>query len=220
MEDQSSTNQVAGRQKQKAERDRRKNELLTILNNGGPVRYREVRNIIGSSALVKELIDDGVIERLPLGLYALPHFDNSWQSLAVLSVTVPNAVVCMTTAAAYHGLTTANPHEVHLAIPRDQSVPKNSEITVKGYRWMENSLKVGVEEVEVGNTKILMTNPARTTVDLLRSLKKTAEIEMAMEALQTFKGRPAEILKIARALGCEKTIRPYTQAIQSLGRKP
>lgn len=210
---------LTGRQRQKAERERRRTELISIMSSGVPMRYNEVRNIIGSTRLVRELIEDGTIERLPLGLYTLPSFDQSWQSLSVISLTVPNVVICMTTAVAYHNLSTANPHEVHIAIPRDQSIPRNSEIAIKGYRWSETSLSIGVEEVMVGSTKVFITSPARTTVDLLRYMNRTAEVEMAMEAVQNYRGRPSDIIKIAKALGCEKSVRPYTQAMQAFGRK-
>jgi len=198
----------------------RKSRLLAEMSAGVPLRHTEIRKIIGSSTWVKNLIDEGVIERLPMGLYGLPTFDNSWQSLSILAITSPKGVFCMETAAAYHGLTTANPAEVHIAVPYKQTPPRNTEISTKGYRWQEASMTVGVEEVTVSNVPVRMTNPARTVVDYLRSMNKLGNPEMAMEVLRNFQGRPAELLKVARALGCENTIRPYTQAIQSLGRKP
>lgn len=197
----------------------RKSRLLAEMKSGIPLRHTEIRKIIGSSAWVKHLIDDGAIERLPMGLYGLPSFDNSWQSLSILAITSPKGVICMETAAAYHGLTTANPAEVHIAVPYKQTPPRNNEISTKGYRWQEASMTVGVEEITISNVPVRMTNPARTVVDYLRSMNKLGNPEMAMEVLGNYQGRPAELLKIARAFGAEDAVRPYTQVIQSLGRK-
>lgn len=198
----------------------RKSRLLMEMSSGKPLRHTEVREIIGSSAWISALINDGVIERLPLGLYGLPTFDSSWQTLAVLAITSPKGVICMDTAAAFHGLTTANPMEVHIAVPYKQTAPRNSEISTKGYRWQEAAMTIGVEEVTISDTAVKMTNPARTVVDYLRSMNKLGNPEMAMEVLGNFNGRPSELLKIARGLGCENMVRPYTQAVQSFGRRP
>lgn len=198
----------------------RKSRLITEMSSGKPLRHTEIRDIIGSSAWISALISEGSIERLPLGLYGLPTFDNTWQTLTVLAITSPKGVICMETAASYHGMTTANPSEVHIAVPYNHTPPRNSEISTKGYRWKEIAMTVGVDEISISDTRVRMTSPARTVVDFLRSMNKLGNPEIAMEILGNFNGRPAELLKIARSLGCENTVRPYTQAIQSIGRKP
>lgn len=198
----------------------RKSRLLTEMSSGKPLRHTEIREIIGSSAWISALVSEGSIERLPLGLYGLPSFDNTWQALTVLAITSPKGVICMDTAAAYHGMTTANPSEIHIAVPYNHTPPRNSEISTRGYRWKEASMTIGVIEINISNTPVKITTPARTAVDYLRSINKLGNPEMAMEILGNFDGRPAELLRIARALGCENTVRPYTQAIQSIGRKP
>src|SRR5690606_11377972 len=106
---------------------------------------------------------------------------------AMLATRHPNAVICLASAAAYHGLTTQNPYEVWAAFPYGKtSIPTSSDPEVRGFRWRGASMEVGIDVVDVGGVPVRMTSPARTVVDLLRTKGRTGEVEAAMEALRGF----------------------------------
>lgn len=197
-----------------------KDAIKAALSSGVPIKYRELRRISKSSQPIKELVESGEIERLGMGLYGLPKLDNSWDSFANLSTAFPNAVICLASAAAYHGLTTQNPYEVWAAFPYNQTVPRNTGTSIRGFRWKDKSMSSGIDIVEIGGAPVRMTSAARTVVDFLRSMNRTGETEVAMEALGNFQGKMSDVLKIARELGAEKTVRPYIQAAQGMGRTP
>jgi predicted transcriptional regulator of viral defense system len=198
-----------------ATRDERKAQVLEAVSGGRPVRYAELRAIAKSYAVIQELLDEGRIERMATGMYGIPGRDESWNSFAMLATRQPDAVICLASAAAYHGLTTQNPFEVWAAFPYGKtSIPKSSDLTVRGFRWRGASMEVGIDTVDVGGVPVRITSPARTVVDLIRTKGRTGEDEVAMEALRGFAagGKVPELLKLAKALGCEAKIRPYTEA--------
>jgi len=62
--------------------------------------------------------DAGIIERLSRGLYRLaeaPPLSNP--DLVTVVLKVPDAVVCLISALAFHDLTTQVPHAVYIAMP-------------------------------------------------------------------------------------------------------
>lgn len=197
-----------------------KDAVKDALSKGVPMKYRELRMITKSGIPIRELVEAGEIEKLGMGLYGLPKQDNTWDSIANISVAYPNAVICLASAAAYHGLTTQNPHEVWAAFPYNQTVPRNPGIAIRGFRWKDASMTCGVDTLNLGGVSVSMTSPARTVVDFLRSMNRTGETEVAMEALSNYRGKMSDIIKISRELGAEKAVRPYVLAAQGMGRKP
>lgn len=196
-----------------------KEAVLAMLSSGTPITYRDLRKAAKASAPIQELIDEGSIVRLPLGLYALPDRDTSWDALSAVAVRYPKAVICGSSAAAYHGLTAENPYEVWAAFPYKASIPKNSDISIRGFRWQPPGMTIGVETVDIGNTLVKMTSPERTVVDYLRFMNQSGETELALEALSNFRGNHSDLIKIARKLGAEKSVLPYVQAAMGFGRK-
>ncbi len=80
-------------------------------------------------------------------------------------------------------------------------------------------MEAGVETIDIAGTPVRITSPARTVVDFLRTMNRSGETELAMEALGNFSGKMSEVLKMARQLGAEKSIAPYTQAAMGMGRR-
>lgn len=196
------------------------NRIVEALKNGSPMKYADLRKLAGGNRAIKTLADDGLIERLPMGLYTVVSDtrDTTHESFAALSIRRPDIVICFDSAAAYHGLTVENPSEVWLAVPYESSPPRgNGNIQIRGSRWNERSMSAGVIEVDIAGVPVRITNPARTVVDLLRFSKSRGGEEMAGDALATYASRHnmGDLVRIAKELGCEASIRPRLAFVQS-----
>ena len=92
--------------------------------HGGQLRMSEA---IGSGItryMLYALRDRGVIEPVSRGIYRLaelPPISNP--DLVTVSLRFPNAVICLVSALAYHGITTQIPHQVSVAAPRGSRMP-------------------------------------------------------------------------------------------------
>ena len=67
----------------------------------------------------------GIVEKLTWGLYRLadlPPLGNP--DLVSVSLKVPNGVICLISALAYHEITTQVPHEVYVALERGTEAPQ------------------------------------------------------------------------------------------------
>jgi len=198
----------------------KKQQVLDALASGRPMRFAEVRKIAGSYIPIQELIEEGRVVRVAEGIYGLPEQHQDWNSLATLGLRYPNAVVCLDTAAAYHQLTTQNPHDVFAAFPYGKTVgPRHNESWVRSFRWREKPMEVGVEKIEVSGVEVQITSAARTVVDLLRFRSRRGDDEQAIDALNSFmenNGDMKSLIQFSKLLNCENSVRPFTTALSGL----
>ncbi len=198
-----------------------------LRNNGKPMKYAELRELSrGNHRSIKTLVDDGIVERMPMGLYTFFDPDKtaetSFESFAALAIARPDAVICFDSAAAYHGLTVQNPSEIWAAFPYNSSPPRGGPgMELKASRWNDRSMTVGVIEVEISGVQVRMTSAARTVVDFQRFAKSKGAEETAGEVLMNYAdgNRMADVIQVARELGCERSVRPRLEMAQAMGRR-
>jgi predicted transcriptional regulator of viral defense system len=204
-------------------KDDRKKQVLAFLA-AQPRRFADVREVAGSQLAIQELLEEDLIVKVAKGVYDLAGRHQEWSSLATFGVRYPEAVVCLDTAAAYHGLTTQNPHEIFAAFLFGKaSAPRNSDLAVRGFRWRHDSMTVGIETIMVSDVPVKMTSPARTVIDFLRLMSRNGATEHAIEALNSYAGKGGNmitLIKLARDLKCEATVRPYTTMIGGMRNVP
>lgn len=184
------------------------------------MKYAELRRLAGGNRAIKTLADDGFIERLPMGMYTVTSKENdtTFENLAGVSIRRPDAVICFDSAAAFHNLTVQNPSEVWVAVPYEKSAPRGTELLqIRASRWNERAMTVGVVIVEISGTPVKITSEARTVVDMLRFVKSRGDEETAGEVLNNYAARYnlADVVRIAKELGCEGTVRPRLEFVQS-----
>lgn len=193
--------------------------IVEVLQNGPPMRYAELRRLAAGNRSIKTLVDDGILVKLPMGLYTLdqPDRDDTYESIVALCLKRPDAVICFDSAAQYHGLTTDNPDYLYAAFPYASSAPKVSDLNLRASRWNDRSLTVGVETVEIGPTTVQITNEARTVLDLFRFAGRRGSDAAALEALRTFAERRSvgEINRMAREFEYEGQLADRLQTAQA-----
>lgn len=193
--------------------------IVEVLKNGPPMRYAELRRLAAGNRSIKTLVDDGILVKLPMGLYTLdqPDRDDTYESIVALCLKRPDAVICFDSAAQYHGLTTDNPDYLYAAFPYASSAPKVSDLNLRASRWNDRSLTVGVETVEIGPTTVQITNEARTVLDLFRFAGRRGSDAAALEALRTFAERRSvgEINRMAREFEYEGQLADRLQTAQA-----
>lgn len=82
--------------------------LLEYLESHAPARARDLESIGVSAATIACAVNSGDALRLGRGLYTLSGADlDTNESLIEIAKRAPKAVVCLTSALAFHGLTAA-----------------------------------------------------------------------------------------------------------------
>ncbi|MCC6475971.1 type IV toxin-antitoxin system AbiEi family antitoxin domain-containing protein, partial [bacterium] len=91
----------------------------TFRKHRGLLRSRQAFDLGIHPRTLYKMRDEGIIKQLSRGLYRLadlPPVSNP--DLVRVALKVPNGVICLISALAYHDLTTQVPHVVHVALER------------------------------------------------------------------------------------------------------
>lgn len=217
------------------QREETQAQLVLRLLRTGPKRASDLVGDGGSRTAIARLAADGEIEAIGAGVYRLSgaEFDvrEAWTALAR---RVPAAVFCLTSAAAFHGITQDPAWRISIALPHRQgTTPRlpGSELDVSRWR-SEQAFTIGIEEHVVGGVAVRVTSPARTVVDLFRAstLNPRARAAAAKITPETFldalfryldpeRGHDdaGELARIANAFGVLDYIAPCVQTAQFAG---
>lgn len=170
-----------------------------------------------SRTMLYNLRDKGVIEQVTRGVYRLaelPPMGNP--DLVTVSLRFPNAVICLISALAFHGLTTQIPHEVSVAVLRDSRMPSLDFPPVGAHKFSEAAFKAGIEEYQVDGVTVRIYSPEKTLVDCFKFRNKIG-MDVVLEALKLYKARKkfnlSKVLEYAKICRVEEVMKPYLEVL-------
>lgn len=163
-----------------------------------------------------EMRDAGVLETLSRGLYRLsdlpPVGDPDHVTVAL---KVPNAVVCLISALAHHGMTTQIPYEIYIALPRGAGTPRLKHPPLRLFWFTGEAFTEGVESVEKDGISLKIYSPEKTLADCFKYRNKIG-MDTVLEALkfyrQSKKMKIDQLMLYARICRVERVMRPYLEA--------
>lgn len=184
--------------------------------HGGILRTREVLAAGIHRRILYAMRDAGELEQVSRGLYRLadmPPLSNP--DLATVGKRVPQGVVCLISALAFHELTTQIPHVVHLALPRNTRTPKLDYPPLQVYRFSSEAFKAGIEEHDIEGVRVRVYDAEKTLADCFKYRNKLG-MDIVLEALRAYRSRRGarlqRVLEYARICRVEAAIRPYLEA--------
>lgn len=201
-----------------AARPGRQRVLRALRSQGGWLRQREALDLGVHPRWLSRLVEEGTIERVSKGLYRLPGTPgSSYESFADASRAVPGGVVCLLSALAYYELTTSNPSEIYLAIPRTAWAPKVNYPPIRFFRFSPRMMDFGVQVVRVPRGSFSIFEREKTICDSLRHRAVVGQ-DVVIEALRTYLRSPRtrnidRLIRTARRSRVERRIRPYLEAL-------
>jgi predicted transcriptional regulator of viral defense system len=204
---------------------RQQDRAITLVKQHGIVRLSEFTKAGITATTVSRMKERGLIHQLRRGLYQLPDAAVGVNhALAEAAKIVPDGVICLTSALAFHELTDTIPPRVWIAIGSKDRRPKADDPPLQIVRFTHQLLTAGVKEHTIEGVMVLITDPARTVVDLFRyrrsagkRYKRSPGLNLALEglreALRQRKATPAAIARYANDVGIWKIIQPYVDAM-------
>lgn len=184
--------------------------------HGGQLRMSEaVRHGITPYTLYA-MRDRGIVELVSRGVYRLADLPPlSDPDLVTVGLRCPNAVICLVSALAYHGITTQIPHEVSVAVTRTSRLPSLDYPPVRAYRFSKASYSVGIETHRIDGAAVRVYDREKTVVDCFK-FRNRIGMDVVLEALRLHRDRYGldlgKVLGYARACRMEKVMWPYLEA--------
>ena len=163
------------------------------------------------SRMLSHFCKKGIIERVSRGVYkgskANVNIAFQWEDLALAAMSIPNGVICLTSALCYYRLTDQIMREFWIAIPHASKSPQRQKTRIIRMR----NIRLGQTEIRMGKDRLKIFDKERTVVDSFRYLGQ----EIAIKALQTYlrQGRPNlnKLMKYAKLL--RVNIHPFILAL-------
>ena len=187
-----------------------------IRDNGGFIRTAEAIKAGIHPRTIYQLRDKGELEQLSRGVYRLAGKEViSNPDLVVVATRNPQAVVCLISALAFHGITTQIPCAVSIALAKGVDTPRLDYPPITTHRFSEPTLMAGIEEHKIDGVSIKIYSPEKTLADCFKFRNKIG-MDVVLEALKLYKAHQrfnlADLLKYAKICRVEKIMRPYLEA--------
>lgn len=195
--------------------------LHSIIKTTPLVTAYELRKQGITGAAISRAEASGLITRLSRGLYQGPQSEyDTNQTLAEIAKKVPNGVICLVSALAYHGLTDQMPRTAWVAIAQDAWAPKLTYPPIRYVRFKPKYLTEGIEYHTISGVSVPVYSVAKTLADAFRNprlVDRSIAIEGLKNALAAHKATPSQIYEAAQKGGALNTIKPYLEALTSNG---
>jgi predicted transcriptional regulator of viral defense system len=199
---------------------------VALLRKRGMARLTEFIVAGITAATISRMERKGAVLQLGRGLYQLPDAPlDTHHSLAEAAKLIPNGVVCLRSALAFHDLSDRIPSFVWMAIgPRDWR-PKVKQPRIQITRYGPKTFGKGVEEHVIEKVPVRIYSPGKTVVDLFdhgrrekrlynSSVGLTDAVLAMKEALRQHKTTPAEIARYAAEAGIwENIVQPRLEVL-------
>lgn len=192
--------------------------VIDLLSRNGLVRARDLARELGlPPASIRPLLMTGEVVRVGRGLYSLKAADiTEHHDLAEVCKRVPNGVVCLLSALAFHELGTQNPPETWLAIDGKARRPRIDYPPLRIVRFSGLALTAGVEETMIEGVTVRVYSPAKTVADCFKYRNKIGldvAIEALRECLRARKCTVDELWETGRVCRVANVMKPYIEAM-------
>lgn len=186
-------------------------------DRGGVLRTMEAVRLGVHPRTLYAMRDAGALERLGRGLYRLADLPPlGHPDLVAVALRVPEGVLCLISALAFHEITTQIPHEVSVALKRGAEPPRLEHPPVRVYWFTGKAFTEGIETHELDGVNVRVYGEAKSVADCFKYRNKLG-LDTAVESLRLFlkekRGSPDELLRYGRVCRVEKVMRPYIEAL-------
>ena len=163
------------------------------------------------------LRDTGILQPLSRGLYRLVDMPPlASPDLVIVARRIPQAVICLISALAYHDLTTQVPHVVDVALPSGSAQPGLDYPPLRLFRFSGPAWSEGLTVHLIDQTPVRIYEPAKSVTDCFK-FRHRLGLDVALEALRLYREDRRfsvdDLMHYARICRVETVIRPYLEAL-------
>jgi predicted transcriptional regulator of viral defense system len=185
--------------------------------NKGYARMKHMKASGFQTRDIRKLLKAGRIVKVKPGVYRLADTQPGETSgLVEVCLAMPKAVICLSSALAFHELTTFVPTAITYAIPRSDKPVKLARSPTEPYFFSEAQYKTGVEYRETKSGDIRLYGMEKTICDCFRFRNKLGE-DIALEGLKEYLRRRDrdlnKLMKLAEVCRVAEIVSQYVKAI-------
>jgi predicted transcriptional regulator of viral defense system len=142
---------------------------LKLVEQIGGVRPKDLAGHGIAPVYLRRLLDQGLVVQSARDVYRLSSRKPSvHHDLATVSKLIPHGVICLLSALNFHGLLNEPSDVVWLAIARKARRPTIEGLPLRVVRFLDVSLRTGVERHTIEGVTVPITNPVKSVLDAIR----------------------------------------------------
>jgi len=192
-------------------------KIMHYIREHGMVRPRDIEGIGLPREYLVRLHRQGKLNRSGRGIYTVPDANvTEHHSYAEVAKRVPEAVICLLSALAFHEITTQSPPSVWIALGKGARKPAPTSPSLRIVRLSGPSLTEGIENHHVEAIPVRVYSAAKTVADCFKFRNKIG-LDIAIEALKDClrqkKASVNDIYRYAKICRVSNVIRPYMEAL-------
>jgi len=192
-------------------------KTMRYVREHGIARPHELEAVGIPREYLLRLYRQGKLNRSGRGMYTLPETSiTERHSYAEVSKRVPEAVLCLLSALAFHEITTQNPASIWIALGKGARTPALESNALRVVRLSGPSLTEGIENHRVEGVSVRVYSIAKTVADCFKFRNKIG-LDIAIEALKDClaqkKASVSDIYLYAKICRVSNVIRPYLEAV-------
>jgi predicted transcriptional regulator of viral defense system len=194
-----------------------KNAVKIIREHGGTIRASIAAKAGIHPQILSILKESGKLELISRGVYRLAELPPTGNpDLEIIASRIPNGVICLISALAFHEITTQIPHEVSIALKYGAETPRIDYPPISVHRFSGKAFEMGIEEHKLDGYTARIYSPEKSIADCFKFRNKIG-MDVVLEALKIYKKRNRfkmdELLKYAKVDRMEKIMTPYLEAM-------
>lgn len=192
-------------------------QILELTARQGAIRAADLAVLGLRREYLPRMTKQGLLARITRGVYRMPDAElTEHHELALVASRVPQGVVCLLSALAFHQIGTQSPHQVWLAV-KAKSHPPKLEYPVVRYSYFSGAaFELEVERHTIEGVEVAVYSPAKTVVDCFR-LRNKIGLDVALEALregwQDKRFTVDELMGLAQQCRIAAVIRPHFEML-------
>jgi len=184
--------------------------------HNGILRTGQAKKLGIDQPILVQMCEEGLLVKEARGLYRLadlPPLSNP--DIVHVAMRIPDSVICLISALAFHQLTTQIPYKIYIALPQNTKAPRINYPPMDIVYLSKKTYFAGIKEHILDGVPVRIYNREKTIADCFKFRRKIG-LDIAVEALKDYMLQPnrniEEIMNFSRINRVEKFIRPYLQA--------
>jgi predicted transcriptional regulator of viral defense system len=185
--------------------------------NQGILRTSQAKKLGIDPKTIYEMVDVGILVKESRGVFRLANLPPlSNPDFILVALRVPQSVICLISALAFHNLTSQLPYKVFIAIPQGVKRPRINYPPIEVIKPIKEIYHAGINNHSIDGVDVRIYNKEKTISDCFKYRNKIG-LDIAIEALKDYLRQPdsdlEKLFTYAKINHVEKRIRNYLEAI-------
>jgi len=166
---------------------------------------------------IDKMVEAGKLVMINRRFFENPDYDGGINEFYCVNAYAPKGVVCLISAAIYHGLSTNRPLQIDVALPRRSRFPKTPDWPqMQFYLFSDDRYTTGINTITEDGNQFRIYDKEKTVCDVLFYRNKLG-FEPAIEILKKYlEGQDRDLnklMKYAATLRTGKLLREYLEVM-------